>query len=292
MNAYIAKHIRYHVRMESRSGGAFTAFSDVILSLHGTVYGCELNRKLMAVHVRAENAAERDRLRGSKYVQSNMNGCLVQVLSDLQNGRYVLFTGTPCQVAGLYAYLKAKHADLEKLYTCTILCHYVTSPLLLEEYLRKCERKWGGKVRNIDFRNKKKFGWSEHWATVLVRDQEHDSTEYTILFYSGVATRECCFHCPYKSETLPGNIVLADAWGVQTEAPEFHDNKGVSLVLVNDEKGKRLFDLAKKDLTCQLVNFTSYNKQKAFHEPYPRPNIKDDFWKEYYKHSYTAAFNR
>lgn len=291
MNVYIAKNTQYDVRMASRSGGVFTAVSNVILSKNGIVYGCKLNCDNEAIHARADNIVERDSFRGSKYVQSNMNGCMVQVYSDLEENKFVLFTGTPCQVAGLLSYLNAKKADTQRLYTCTILCHYVTSPLLLREYLLECEKKWRGNVQKIDFRNKRKYGWDEHRETIVIRDKEHDSTQYTTIFYSGVATRESCFHCPYKNEHLPGNIVLADAWGVQTAAPDFNDNKGVSLVLVNDIKGQELFDAAQKEMIYRMVDFSFYNRQKAFQEPYSRPDIKDDFWRKYYECSYKEAYN-
>ena len=292
MNSYIVRNRQDKVRMASRSGGAFSALSDVILSKNGVIYGCEMNSNNVAVHSRAANAAGRNRFRGSKYVQSDMNGCMVKVNQDLLEDRYVLFTGTPCQISGLYAYLNAKKTDIQKLYTATILCHYVVSPRMLEEYILKCEKKWNGKVEKIDFRNKKKFGWDDHRETVTVRGHEHDSTEYTIIFYSGVATRESCFHCPYKSENLPGNIVLADAWGVEKADPDFNDNKGVSLVLINDGKGQELFDAARMELECRIVPFSNYSKQKTFHEAYPRPSVKDEFWKEFYQHSYQAAYDR
>lgn len=292
MDAYILKHKNEEIRMASRSGGAFTALSDYILSQNGVVYGCAMNDENKAVHKRAETECERNAFRGSKYVQSDLNGCFRKVYLDLKNDKYVLFSGTPCQIAGLYSYLQCKNANSAKLYTCSILCHYVTSPLLLSDYIQRCENRFRGKVESFDFRNKKKYGWSEHRETVSVNGKEHDSTEYTIGFYSGVSARESCFRCPYKTANLPGNITLGDAWGIEKEDGDFNDNRGVSLVLLQDEKGEELFEKSQQSLLYRRVNIENYNKQKTFHEPYKRPDNKDAFWSTYYEHSYQKAYNR
>lgn len=292
METYIAKHKNMNVRSNSRSGGVFTAISDVILAENGVIYGCKLNVLNQAVHDRAISPAERDLFRGSKYVQSNLNGCFRKAGDDLKKGKSVLFTGTPCQIAGLKSFLEIAKIETTRLYTCSILCHYTTSPLLLKDYVQDKEAKFSGKVEHIDFRNKRKYGWAANWETVTVNGKEHDSTEYTIIFYSGVATRESCFHCPYKKATLPGDITLADAWGIDKADGDFNDNKGVSLLLIQTERGLKLLKSAFDQLEYRRVDFENYNKQKTFSQPYARPESKDAFWKTYYEKSYRTAYNK
>ena len=141
MKSFAVKHNNLDVRLDSRSGGCFTAISDYVLDNGGTVYGCKLNENLIAVHERATNKEERNRFRGSKYVQSDKKEAFVRGKRDLQDGRWVLFSGTTCEVAGLKSYLA--NTDCSKLILVDILCHGVPSPLLWEKYKAYCEAKVG-----------------------------------------------------------------------------------------------------------------------------------------------------
>ena len=161
--AFAVKHKNIEERMESRSGGIFTAVSDIILEQNGVVYGCALDENLQAVHIRAETTEERNRMRGSKYLQSRMGNNFHGVKDDLEQGRKVLFTGTFCQVAGLKSFLMKPY---ENLYCMDIICHAVPSPLIYRRYLQWQEERYG-KINEIDFRNKNDFGWHSHIETLL-----------------------------------------------------------------------------------------------------------------------------
>ena len=142
---YAVKHKDKDVVTQSRSGGIFTAVSDIVLLNNGIVYGCILDEQLHVIHIRAVSQKDRDFMRGSKYVQSKLGNTYKNVKKDLNGNKVVLFTGTSCQVAGLKAFLGKEYNNL---LCIDIVCHGVPSPKLFEEYV-----KWNGTVKSIDFRN-------------------------------------------------------------------------------------------------------------------------------------------
>lgn len=162
--SYAAKHRNFDARMASRSGGVFTALSDRILDNGGVVYGCVLDRDFTAVHIRAEKRDQRNLMRSSKYIQSEMRDVFSSVKADLEDGREVLFSGTSCQAAGLNGYLGRQY---DNLLIVDIVCHGVPSPMVWKSYLKWQEKKNGSRVMAVDFRNKRDFGWKAHIETQL-----------------------------------------------------------------------------------------------------------------------------
>lgn len=244
---YAVKHKDEVTRAASRSGGIFTALSDWVLSNGGVVYGCVLTDDFNAVHIRAENAKERNRMRGSKYIQSKLGDTFKNVKVDLDIGKRVFFSGTSCQVAGLKKYLRKEY---DNLFCVDIVCHGVPSKKVWEAYISWQEQKHHAKVINVDFRNKKDFGWRDHVETLRFdNDKSVNSKVFTNLFYGHCILRPSCYECPYKSIMHPSDITIADYWGIEKAAPEFDDNKGVSLVLINNKIGIEVFNLIKKDVT-------------------------------------------
>ena len=257
MKSFAVKHNNLDVRLNSRSGGCFTAISDYVLDNGGTVYGCKLNENLVAVHERATNREERNRFRGSKYVQSDKKEAFVRVKRDLQDGRWVLFSGTTCEVAGLKSYLA--NTDCSKLILVDILCHGVPSPLLWEKYKAYCEAKVGSPALAADFRNKRKFGWASHLETLWFQGgKEYSAKDFASIFYSHYGLRPSCYYCPYKSINHPSDFTLADCWGIDRNIPSFNDNKGVSLLLVNSEKASGIFEKVNYDLNYIEVDIKDY----------------------------------
>ena len=279
---YAVKHKDINVRIESRSGGIFTALSDVILEKTGIVYGCALDNGFKAIHRRAESKAERDAFRGSKYVQSDLGNTFKEVKKDLEQGRYVLFSGTSCQIAGIKKYLELIHIDCSKLLLIDIVCHGVPSPKVWENYLRWFEHKYNGKVTTVDFRNKKDYGWAEHIETISIDGKNHDSKIFTTLFYKHSILRNCCYKCPYKSRYHPGDITIADFWGIEKALPDFSDNKGVSLVLVNNSKGKEYMEKGSFFIDKQLVDINDC-LQIPLIKPFEKPKDREKFWADYEK---------
>lgn len=274
MRTYAVKHKNECVVNDSRSGGIFTALSDLFLP-DGVVYGCILDSSQRAIHVRCTNTIERNKMRGSKYVQSKLGESFKNVKSDLENGKSVLFSGTSCQIAGLKHFLGKEYSQL----LCVdIVCHGVPSPKIWREYLKWQSR--NEEIINIDFRNKKKYGWRDHVETIELKDKTVDSKVWATLFYSHNILRPSCYECPYKSINHPGDITIADYWNIENVAPEFDDNKGVSLVLINSNKGSDFFERIKKNLLWKETNIEN-SMQRAFIRAEYRPNSRDEFWEDY-----------
>lgn len=276
---YAVKHKNEETRAASRSGGIFTALSDDVLLQNGVVYGCVLTLNFEAVHIRAEKPEDRDRMRGSKYIQSNIGDVFRAVAADLQSGRMVLFSGTSCQVAGLRAFLNTEY---ENLLCVDIVCHGVPSPLVWNKYLSWQEAKHG-KIVSVDFRNKKEYGWADHVETLTTESGVVvNSRVFTKLFYGHSILRPSCYKCPYKDIMHPGDITIADYWGIDKAAPGFNDNKGVSLVLVNNEMGDCAFNRVKEYIEYRETRLED-SMQPPFIGPFEEPKERTAFWDEFYK---------
>lgn len=281
---YAVKHEAEEVRFSSTSGGMFTAFSDEILSCGGVIYGVGFDDKLVVCHQRAVDKDQRDNFRGSKYVQSELRQSFFGVKSDLRSGRKVLFTGTPCQVAGLRKYLNQSGVNTANLILCDIVCHGTPSPLIFAEYLRICESKSNKKIVNHICRSKVE-GWHAHTEMNIFIDRQEDyksflSQLYKNIFYSYLALRPSCHSCKYTSLRRPSDITIADFWDVDKTIPEFDDNKGVSLVLINTAKGQELFNKVKDRIVFKQSN-TDACLQPNLKEPTKPSPKRDEFWQDY-----------
>lgn len=286
---YAVRHKSETTRAASRSGGMFTAISDWVLEKNGVLYGCALDENCNAVHIRAENDLGRNRMRGSKYIQSRLGNTYANVKQDLLKGRLVLFSGTSCQIAGLQGYLGKKYTNL----ICVdIVCHGVPSPKAWQTYLRWQEGKYHSRVKGIDFRNKRDFGWRDHVETLMLENGRRiNSRVYTRLFYGECIVRPSCYECPYKSVMHPGDITLADYWGVEKAAPELDDDKGISLVLLNNESGERIFRAVENQIKWKATRLED-SMQKPLQAPFPKPENRDAFWKDYSTRPFSDVVKR
>ena len=245
-DAYAARHINMEEVESSRSGAAFIAISDWILEHGGVVYGAGYTDHFRVAHKRATTKDERNEFKGSKYVQSDLTGVFRQVKEDLKNGLLVLFSGTPCQTAGLNSYIGKKLR--EKLYLVDIVCHGVPSPFVWRDYLAYLERKHGDEICWVNFRDKQLFGWKAHHESFKFVNGGGKMI-FTYTFYKHIMFRHSCGVCPYTNTRRPSDITIADFWGWEKTDPTINaDDKGVSLVLVNTEKGRRLFEAIQGDM--------------------------------------------
>lgn len=291
MKSFAVKHKDLDIRLASRSGGCFTAISDYVLEQGGVVYGCYLNEQLVAVHGRATTKEERNRFRGSKYVQSDKRDTFLQVKQDLKNGLFVLFSGTTCEVAGLRAFLK--NVDSTRLILVDILCHGVPSPLLWEKYKEYCQNKVGSPASAANFRDKRKFGWASHFETLRFQSgKEYSSKDYACIFYSHYGLRPSCYHCRYKNINHPSDFTLADCWGIGKNMPRFDDNKGVSLLLVNTEKAQILFDSINTCFDYKEVDIKDYMQLPLRSACHVNNNKRSRFWKELATNSFSYIVNK
>lgn len=286
--AYALKHDDEAVRAESRSGGVFTALSDLVLQAGGVVYGCTLENCREAVHKRATTPEQRDSFRGSKYIQSRIHDMFKVIRKDLEDGLWVLFSGTPCQVHAVKNYCKGVDA---KLLLVDIVCHGVPSPKIWGDYLDAICKQQKKTAVCVDFRDKNHFGWADHKETVVFSDGTVYSGDlFTKLFYSHLILREDCFSCPYKNLNREGDISIADCWGVNKFYPEFSDDKGISLVLINTKKGKAFFDEMKN------VTVIPVEVEKLLQPPlkgnWGVPANYHEFWDYYGKHSFNKVVQK
>lgn len=244
--AYGARHKNMKEVETSRSGAAFIALSDYILEHGGVVYGAGYADHFRVVHKRATTKEERDEFKGSKYVQSDMNSIFRQVKKDLRNGLTVLFSGTPCQTSGLNSYIGKKLR--ENLYLVDIVCHGVPGPYLWRDYLNYLEKIQGSPIVWVNFRDKQKYGWRAHLESFIFKNGG-GKMSFTYLFYKHIMFRQSCGKCHFCNTRRPSDITIADFWGWEKTDPEINkDDKGLSLVLVNTEKGKFLFDAVKESM--------------------------------------------
>lgn len=293
MKSFAVKHKDLETRLASRSGGCFTALSDYVLYKGGVVYGCRLNADLIAVHDRAETKEQRNAFRGSKYVQSNKRNSFEQVKSDLKSRRWVLFSGTTCEIAGIKSYLEYSHVDCARLVLVDVVCHGVPSPLLWEKYKAFCEDKVGSPALAADFRDKRKFGWASHLETLRFQGgREYSSKDYACIFYSHFGLRPSCYHCPYKNIDHPSDFTLADCWGIDQNIPSFNDNKGVSLLLVNTQKAEQIFAGVKGVWNYQEVDINGFMQQPFLGPCHVNEKKRKRFWKEVAARPFSFIVNK
>lgn len=230
----------------SASGGAFAAAARMILQRGGVVTGAAYHDDMTVGHFIVERLENLHKVQSSKYVQSNTEATYSQVKALLINGREVLYSGTPCQIGGLRAYLRKEY---DNLYTMDLICHGVASPKLFAKYLIWLGGKMKGKIIGYDFRDKS-CGWGlDYMSKTKTKTKTKPSTldPYYYHFLEGTTYRECCYRCNYCTKERVGDITIGDYWGVEKEHPEFYSAKGVSCFLVNSEKGMRLWNLIKSE---------------------------------------------
>lgn len=276
LHVYAAKHKNEQVRLASSSGGIFTLLAEKIIDEGGVVFGVRFNNNWDVVHDYTETMEGLAVFRGSKYVQSYMGDCYLKAKSFLEQGRKVMFTGTPCQIAGLKNFLRK---DYDNLLTVDVVCHGVPSPKVWQVYLDEIARK-GGKnsvlshpivekteINHIDFRSKS-IGWKKYSFALTLSKATADGEKNTVslssiftenpymnAFLSNLSLRPSCYDCPAKSGKSGSDITIADFWGIENVSPEFDDDKGISLVLSYSEKGGRW--LAGLDCECIEVDYRS-----------------------------------
>lgn len=287
---FALKHKNYNIRINSMSGGAFTVLSDEILKNKGVVYGCVMQDNHEAVHIRAETCEDRDKMRGSKYIQSNLGNAFLMAKNDLLDGRKVLFTGTPCQIDGLKNFLDAEY---DNLLCVDIVCHGVPSPLVWKSYLKWLENRYNAKCIPEDmlFRNKKRYGWSSHIETIRMinfngKKIEVNSGIFKELFYGHNILRPACYKCHYTSLQRFGDITIADFWGINNLLPGINDNKGVSMVFVNNKKAKIFFNKCKESTYYYKVKLRD-DIQRPLREPAKKPENRIQFWNDFFEKGFS-----
>ena len=290
--AYGARHKDMDEVATSRSGAAFIAISDYILKNGGIVYGAGYTDHFRVIHKRATTKEQRDEFKGSKYVQSDLTGIFRQVKEDLRNGHKVLFSGTPCQTAGLNSFIGNKLRD--NLILIDIVCHGVPAPYIWRDYLNYLEKKHKSTIHSVDFRDKNKFGWNAHYESFELKDRDEKvyPQTYSYVFKKAITFRHSCGTCKYTNLQRPSDITIADFWGWQKTDPTINaDDKGLSLVLCNTNKGQEIFDIIKDRMVfveAELKNCLQPNLQKPS-EIHP---LRMDFEHDYAKKGFEYVMKK
>ena len=282
IDIYAVWHKNIDELASSQSGAAFIALSDWVLNKNGIVYGAGYTGHFRVVHKRATTKTERDEFKGSKYVQSDLNTVFKQVKTDLENNQYVMFSGTPCQIAGLKSFLKLSKVNSEKLYVIDLICHGVPSPQFWEDYLNYLEYKNNNTLTKVNFRDKK-FGWASHKESFQFSNTTYT---YTYIFYQEIMFRRSCSICHFANLRRTGDVTIGDFWGIGKISTELEKaNKGVSILLINTIKGKELFNFIKPE-----INFIKTNIEHCLQPNLKFPTImnskKDEFEKDYIKYGF------
>lgn len=281
---FAIKHKDRSIVRNSQSGGAFTLFSDWILEQNGVVYGARLNTpELIVSHERAESIKERDTLKASKYVQSNMNDIFASVAKDLKTGRFVFFTGTPCQCDGLLSFIDLKRIDKEKLYTADLICHGVPSQKMFKSFVAWNEKKYKSKVSNFLFREKYKYPWGKHIEKISFENGRTVYTDwYANIFYNDCSLRDSCFNCSYATPVRNTDITFADFWGIGKCRPEMNDRFGCSSLIVHNLKGLDLLGKIRDNaIVSEVSKDDLVTPQPHLHGAAKKPDDYYTFWKDY-----------
>ncbi len=283
--------------MQSSSGGAFSAFAEAIIAGDGIVYGAAYDENLRVHHIGVEDINGLQKLRGAKYVQSEIGDTFKEIKQHLRKDRQVLFVGTPCQVAGLYGFLGK---DYESLLTADLICHGVPSPLVFKKYILSLEKQNKTVFRNINFRDKR-HGWENNSVVAISKaKKEYHLKGMSNSFYNGfilnIFLRETCYECPFIGLPRTGDITFADFWGIKQSSkitPKEID-KGVSLLLVNHSlKAQKIIALIKERL---ITEERSLEEAKAGNSPMftpeLRPSNREHFFTDLNKLDYGSLSKR
>lgn len=283
LNVYAAKNSDDEVRHQSSSGGIFTLLAEQTIKDGSVVFGACWDKEWNVKHDCVDNISDLYRFRSSKYLQSVIGDNYLKAEHFLKTGRKVMFTGTPCQIAGIKHFLRKEY---DNLLAVEVICHSVPSPGVWQQYLttRLHTLKWEkSDIRYISFRDKK-TGWKTY-SFVIENENGNILTELSSKnafmrgFLADLYTRPSCHACPAKQLRSGSDLTLGDFWGIESLMPEIDDDKGVSAIIVNSDKGKQVLHNINVELhEVQYNELTTRNP--ALVKSFPITPKRTDFFKE------------
>lgn len=283
---YICQNKEESVRMDSTSGGVFSALSQYVLDRNGVVFGAEFDNSFRVVHGKGETTADLSKFRGSKYVQSNMRDTFHEVKNLLQEGQWVLFSGTPCQVAGLKSFLGKEY---ETLILMDIVCFSISSPGVWEKYLSHLQST--GKINldevsRIKFRDKSRFGYEYTHMTFYDKEGHKlfssgpESNQMLRSFVSNTATRPSCYKCAFKTVDRVSDFTAWDCYNVYQYDKKLDDNKGTSHLLIHNERALAILEEVKRYLSVVEVDLqAAVESEPAMTECAEPSEMREGFFK-------------
>ena len=279
---------------KSSSGGAFWAIIEACFAEckeNAVIYGAAFDDELKVMHKAAYTKEECQCFRGSKYVKSSIRNAYEKIEENIKHGKCVLFSGTPCQVAALKTRLNNKGIDTSGLYLVDLICHGTPKANVWEDYKNWIEKKYKSKITEVSFRDKSNQNTKYSIKLMLengkVLNNNLEVSMFTRLFLRRYIMEDGCYKCPFANLNRQGDITLGDFWGIEAVMPEFPKAGGVSLVLVNSDKGKKLIDKVRENAAehechikkCISDGYITY--QNNLQKPAEKPKSLDKFRKEY-----------
>lgn len=288
---YSVKHTDSVVQKSSSSGGAFSAISDVILDQGGVVVGGGYNFSNDSVeYYICKTKEERDLLKGSKYIQCNSSKIYRQLETEIKeqintNNSPILVVGTPCQIDGIQSYLQARNIAYDGLIYCDLICHGTPSPGVWKYYINRIRKRITPTY--ITFKDKT-IGWNQPLAFVGNKDKRFSLRGFTLLYFGKLIMRPACHECPFAKTERISDITLGDHWSIRWVDPEFFDKNGVSLVIINTEKGRRLFNQAAEKMIIRLRTEKEC-LQESLIKPVDKHTHRVKFWKLFRQNKWLAV---
>lgn len=273
---FAAQNRNFSKCKNSSSGGAFISIAEKIIRDGGVVFGAKFNSIWEVEHSYVETTDALTYLMRSKYVQSRIGDTYIEAERFLKQGRIVLFTGTPCQIAGLKLYLRKEYTNL---YTVDVICHGVPSPGVWREYLNELNNQQD--LVDINFRDKDGYSWKKYGVTFIYEKTKISSLAKDNLFFKGflqnILLRPSCYDCPAKSSKSNSDITLGDFWGVENVINTVFNRDGVSMIIVNTKHGLNLID--SEDLVLEETSVEESLKQNAsYSKSTSKPTNRESFF--------------
>lgn len=277
--------------LHSSSGGIFSLLAKQVLINNGVVFGAAYCEDFVVKHVAVKSQEDIAKLRGSKYVQSDIQESYQLAEKFLKENVEVLFSGTPCQIEGLLSYLGD---DYKNLITIDLICSGVPSPKLWKEYIDYREDKLHSKISQINLRYKK-YGWQEYVALFNYENgKQYTKTRFEDpfmrAFRDGYSLRPSCYNCQFKTVERNSDITLADFWGIETVMPDINNHSGTSMVFVNTEQGERLFSSISNDIiSAEVDKQIAVSCNPMMNNSFKKPPMREDFYQFVSNNSFIKA---
>lgn len=279
--------------VKSTSGGMFYLLAKYALSCGGVIYGAVYDENMVVKHIKAETAEEMEPIRCSKYVQSNPEYTYKDAKKYLDEGRFVLYSGTPCQLAGLYAYLGK---DYDNLLSVGLICYGATPPKMFAEYVDILEGKYGSKVKFFDFRDKTD-GWGNKFVRVEFEDESKtyvvptNEDPYRRMFGSKNFTRTTCNTCKYAYMKRFTDISIGDYWKIENTDCKINPYAGLSKMFVSSEKGRKAFDAIKDQMLWEAMPYDTAVRPNLSGNGGMSP-VFDECMKDYIEHGFKYVMKK
>ncbi len=293
---YLAWHKDRQTRFNSSSGGAFTALAKAILNQNGYVIGAAYREDFSVCHVAVSREADLQRLRKSKYLQSDTTAVFALLEELLKKDVPILFTGTPCQCAAV----RNRFPKADQIVTCDLICHGVQSPKFFLDSLHYMEKEMDGKCVSIDFRSKKK-GWANACTVEMVFDngktvnQRANDIPVGAGFLRNLAIRKACENCQYRTIERASDITIGDFWAKRDDwfFIKKYGDLGYSSIIVNTQKGKLLLEQCTGELILEAKNEDEVKEQNnPLYKQFKPNSQRDRFFEDYQAMAYETLHNK